>query len=45
MEERGHIDPRVATNKLVERELKVVAAKGLVKVFNVLKEMKEKKAE
>ncbi|CAD8098744.1 unnamed protein product [Paramecium sonneborni] len=43
--EKGHIDPRVSTNRDQERELKVIAAKGLVKVFNVLAEMRQKQNE
>lgn len=38
--DKGHVDPRIATDKILERELKVIASKGLVKVFKKMKQIK-----
>ncbi|KAM3136787.1 hypothetical protein pb186bvf_011046 [Paramecium bursaria] len=42
---RGHVDPQITNNQLFERELKVIAAKGIVKVFNTLKQHEKQREE
>lgn len=34
------MDPRVHTNAMMERELKILAAKGVMKVFSALKKFR-----